>query len=176
MVICLLIMIRHRFALTDLITREHLDKCAKYLLISGSFVTYCYILEFFTIWYAQEHFEMRSAHHEAFGPKAWVFWTMLTFNSVFLQSLWFPKLRKKEWFLFTISLFILMGMWMERYIIITTTLSDTFLPAMKSSFSATRWDWMLFAGTFGLFGFGMLVVVRFLPFIPITELKEEKME
>lgn len=176
MVLIILIYIRRKFSVEELITSEHLDKCAKFLLMSGSFVTYCYLIEFFTIWYGQEHFELKGLHHEAFGPKAMIFWLMLFFNSVILHVLWFPKLRKKTWILLLVSGCVLVGMWMERYVIIVTTLSDTFLPAMKGHFTGTKWDWMLLIGSIGIFGTGLTIIFRFLPFIPITEIKEEKKE
>lgn len=174
MVICLLIWIRREFELDDLITKRHLENCAKFLLVSGSFLVYCYGMEFFTIWYGQEHFEVRSARHEAFGPKGWIFWVMLFSNCVPLQLLWRKKCRRNEKVLFIVSLFILVGMWMERYIIVVTTLSDTFLPAMRAGYAGTRWDWLTLIGTFGIFSFGMLLILRFLPFIPIAEVKEER--
>ena len=174
MVICLLIVIRHWFKLEDIVTSMHIEKCTKFLMISGSLVTYFYLLEFFTIWYGQEHFEMKSVKNEIIGPKAEFFWAMMLFNSVIPLVLWVPKLRKSEPILFIVSFFVLIGMWLERYVIVVTTLSDTFLPAMKGHYSATFWDWMMLVGVFGIFLFGMILTLRFLPFIPITELKEEE--
>lgn len=174
MVIVILLWVKKTFEVNDLITEEHLEKCARYLLISGTFLTYCYGMEFFTIWFGEEHFELRSLRFEALGPKAYVFWAMIFCNIASLQLLWFKKLRRNHRVLFAVSLLVLIGMWMERYVIVVTTLADTFLPAMEGSYRGTRWDWGLFLGTLGVFGFGMLVVLRFLPFIPITEIKEER--
>jgi molybdopterin-containing oxidoreductase family membrane subunit len=176
MVILILLWVRRTFSVKDLITDEHLDRCARYILVSGTFLTYCYFMEFFTIWFGQEPYEIKAARHEMLGPKAMIFWTMIFCNVVPLQLLWFKRFRKNHKILLVVSILILIGMWMERYVIVVTTLSDTFLPAMKGGFHGTRWDWSMLLGTFGIFTFGMIVIMRFLPFIPISELKEERLK
>ena len=174
MVICLLAFVRHQFKVQDLITNEHMEKCARFLLLSGMIVTFFYVMEFFMIWYGEEHFENINFFNRAFGNKWWAFWLMLGCNSLSIQLLWFPKLRANEKVLFVVSLLVLVGMWMERYVIVITSLMDTLLPSMAGSYEATRWDWMLYIGSAGIFIFGLLLVLRFLPFIPITEVKEWK--
>ncbi|MFL5785861.1 MAG: NrfD/PsrC family molybdoenzyme membrane anchor subunit [Bacteriovoracaceae bacterium] len=174
MVIVILLWLRKEFSLEDLITDLHLEKCARYLMISGTFLCYCYALEFFTVWLGQEHYEMKNIKHEFMGPKAVLFWLMIFCNVVSMQVLWVKKWRKNHKILFAVSLCVLLGMWLERYVIVVTTLSDTFLPAMKAGYRGTRWDWAILVGTFGVFAFGMICVLRFLPFIPISEIKEER--
>lgn len=172
MVTILLIMIRHQFKLKDLITNDHLDKCAKMMLMSGIIVTFFYALEFFVAWYGDEHNETMVFMNRMVGEKAWSFWLMLICNVLFVQLLWFKNLRAKEWVLGIVSIIILVGMWMERYVIVITTLMDSLLPSIQGHYTATKWDWMIYVGSFGLFFFGMLIVLRFLPFIPIVEVKE----
>lgn len=172
MVLVLLIFIRRHFKLVDLITKMHLEKCAKMLLLSGMIVSFFYCLEFFMAWYGDEPMEIVIFKNRMFGEKSWAFWLMIICNVLSVQVLWFKKLRENEVVLFIVSLFVLVGMWMERYVIVITTLMESYLPAMSGHYKATIWDWALYLGTFGLFTTGIIVVLRFLPFIPITEVKE----
>ena len=172
MVICLLILLRHRFKIQDLVSDDHIEKCTKLMMMSGMIVTIFYTIEFFMVWYGDEHYEMVNFLHRATGKKAWAFWIMLFCNSLALQTLWFPKLRRNEKFLFFICILILIGMWMERYVIVITSLMDALLPSSVGYYEATIWDWGLYIGSFGLFGVGLIFIIRFLPFIPITEVKE----
>ncbi|WPU66070.1 NrfD/PsrC family molybdoenzyme membrane anchor subunit [Peredibacter starrii] len=174
MVICMLILLRHKFKIEDLITERHIERSAKLLLMSGTLVTFFYITEFFMAWFGEEYYEIVNLVHRATGEKAWAFWTMLFCNSIAIQLLWIPKFRRNEKLLFVVCIFVLIGMWMERYVIVITSLMDSYLPSGAGNYSPTIWDWLLYLGTFGLFGFGMLFVIRFLPFIPITEVKECK--
>lgn len=172
MVNILLIFIRHTFRLMDIITVDHLEKCAKMTLLSGIVVSFFYCLEFFFAWYGDELMEKTVFMHRMFGPKAWAFWLMILCNMLTVQVLWIKKLRQHEKTLIIISVFILVGMWMERYVIVVTSLMDSYLPAMRGKYHGTKWDWALYLGSFGLFFTGLLVVLRFLPFIPISEVKE----
>lgn len=172
MVICLLIMIRHKFPLKDIVSPSHLESCAKFLLMSGMIVTFFYVIEFFIVWYGDEFYESKIFINRMFGVKSWAFWLMLVCNSVVVQLLWVPKIRKSETWLFIISVIILIGMWMERYVIVISSLMDTPLASTQGYYAATIWDWGLYIGSFGIFAFGLWIVLRFLPFIPITEVKE----
>ena len=174
MVICLLILLRHKFKVQDLISDKHIERSAKLLLMSGSLVTLFYITEFFIAWYGEEHYELVNLVNRATGEKAWAFWLMLFCNSFVIQLLWVPKFRRNEILLFIVSIFVLIGMWMERYVIVITSLMDSYLPSGAGNYHPTMWDWLLYLGTFGLFGAGLIVVIRFLPFIPITEVQECK--
>lgn len=172
MVILLMIFVRHQFKLKDLITSEHLEKCARMMLMSGIIMTFFYALEFFVVWYADEPAESYVFINRMFGEKAWAFWLMLICNVGAIQVMWFKNARTSEIWLFVVSLFVLVGMWMERYVIVITTLMDSLLPSIQGHYAATKWDWMLYIGSMGLFALGLLLVLRFLPFIPIMEVKE----
>ena len=53
---------------------------------------------------------------------------MIICNGVLPQLLWFKKLRTNVPFLFVLSVFINIGMWFERYVIIITGLSREYVP------------------------------------------------
>ena len=85
-----------------------------------------------------------------FGPYALFYWSLILLNLVVPQVLWIPKIRANTKWLFLISLVILVGMWLERFIIIITSLSRDFLPSSWGHYVATRWDYAVFFGTIGL--------------------------
>jgi molybdopterin-containing oxidoreductase family membrane subunit len=106
-----------------------------------------------------------------FGQYAWSYWTLIAINIVMVQFLWFKKVRHNTTLLFVMSLIIGVGMWLERFVIVVTSLANDFVPTSWAHYSPTRWDFMLYAGTFGLFLTAFLLFLRFVPMISIFEVK-----
>ena len=63
-------------------------------------------------------------------------------------------------------------MWLERFVIIVTSLQHAEQPSMRHMFYPTIWDWSMFLGTIGLFTFAMFLFIRFVPMINIFEMKD----
>jgi molybdopterin-containing oxidoreductase family membrane subunit len=82
-----------------------------------------------------------------------------------------PKLRRSIPYLFFISFVVSVGMWLERYVIIVTSLHRDFLPSSWGMYSGTEYDWAAFLGTIGLFLTLMFLFVRFVPAISIFEMR-----
>ena len=74
--------------------------------------------------------------------------------------------------LFLVSLDILIGMWLERFIIVVTSLSRDFLPSSWGLYIPTRWDWAVFTGTLGFFSLAMFLFIRIMPAISIFEMRQ----
>jgi hypothetical protein len=106
-----------------------------------------------------------------FGQYAWSYWTLIAINIVMVQLLWFKKVRQNTALLFVMSLLIGVGMWLERFVIVVTSLANDFVPSSWAHYTPTRWDYMLYAGTFGLFLTAFLLFLRFVPMISIFEVK-----
>ena len=96
----------------------------------------------------------------------WVAWLAWVPN-----LLWVERLRTSVPFLFFISFAVSTGMWLERYVIIVTSLHRDFLPSSWGMYAGTRWDWAAFVGTLGLFLTLLFLFVRFLPAISIFEMR-----
>ena len=111
-------------------------------------------------------------HNRAVGPHSWTFWVTLSCNVFIPQLLWFRKWRTDPKRLFLVSFVILYGMWLERYMIIITSLHRDFLPSSWSNFIASPWDVSVLVGSIGLFVVCFLLFVRFLPMISIFEMRE----
>ena len=171
MVLALAIPLRKVYGLEGLITDRHLDNSAKIMLATGLIVGYAYILEAFMGWYSGDVYEMAAVWHRMTGPYRVTYWSLILFNVVLPQGLWFRRVRSNPVTLFAWSIFVLIGMWLERYVIIVSSLAQDFLPSSWSIFQATRWDWATFFGTIGLFLFLFFLFIRLLPMISIFEVR-----
>jgi len=171
MVATVMIVVRKVFDLENLITINHLDKMAKILLTTGSIVGYAYGMEFFIAWYSGNGFEQFAFINRAFGSYAPAYWIMITCNVLLPQLFWFKKVRRTIPILFVLVIFVNVGMWFERYVIIVTSLHRDFLPSSWSMFIPTSYDLGILLGSFGLFFSCVLLFVKVLPAISLAELK-----
>ncbi len=166
------IALRSLFHLENLVTIQHLDVLGKVLLATGLMTAYGYVFEVFDALYSGEPHEIAELTHRLFGPDAWLYWGAVVFNFVLLQPLWWRAVRRTRWALFAISLSVVIGMWLERDMILVTSLSHDFLVSSWHDYRPTFWDWATFAGTLGLFLLPFLLIIRLLPVISIFETKE----
>ena len=171
MVLVLAIPLRAAYGLEDLITTRHLDNCAKVMLATGEIVAYSYVFEAFIAWYGGNRFEMYAFWNRMVGPYALPYWILIFCNLVVPQLLWWRKLRTNVVWLFIISLDVLVGMWLERYVIIVVSLSRDFLPSSWGFYWGTIWDVATYVGTIGLFFFLFFLFIRSLPMISIFEVR-----
>jgi len=171
MVLVLAIPLRAMYGLGDLITMRHLDNMAKVMLATGQIVAYAYLFEAFIGWYSANQFEIYAIWNRLTGPYRWTYYALIFCNLVFPQLLWWKKIRTNVIWLFVISLDILVGMWLERYVIIVVSLSRDFLPSSWALYWPTIWDVATYIGTIGLFFFLFFLFIRSLPMISIFEVR-----
>jgi Ni/Fe-hydrogenase subunit HybB-like protein len=172
MVLTLAIPIRAVYGLEDFITLRHLQNMAKILLTTGLIVAYGYGMEAFMAWYSANPYEGFMILNRLFGPYAPYYWALLLCNVVVPQLLWLRRIRSNTVALFIIALIVNVGMWLERFIIIVTSLHRDFLPSSWGMFYPTFWDWATFFGSIGLFLSLLFLFLRFLPMISIFEMRE----
>jgi molybdopterin-containing oxidoreductase family membrane subunit len=166
------ILIRAMFHLRNLVTTEHLDVLGKVLLATGLMTAYGYVFEIFDTFYSGDPHEMQLLVDRFFGANAWSYWGAVIFNFVFLQPLWWRGVRRSPLWLFLISFSVVIGMWLERYMILVTALYRDFLVSSWHSYTPTFWDWAIFFGTIGLFLTPFLILIRLLPVMAMSETKE----
>jgi len=171
MVLTLMIPLRTLCKLEDLITIRHIELMAKVILATGSMVGYAYGMEFFIAWYGGNPYELYAFKNRAFGPYWWAYWIMLSCNVISPQFFWFKKIRTNIVLVFILSIFVNIGMWFERFVIIVTSLHRDYLPSNWGYFKPTYVDILTFVGSFGLFMTLFLLFMRFLPVIAISEVK-----
>jgi Ni/Fe-hydrogenase subunit HybB-like protein len=172
MVFTLLIPLRKALKLEHMITDYHFDNLAKLTLLTGSILFYAYAMEYFVAWYSGNTFEQTTFFRRAFGPQWWAGWSMIICNAFVSQLLWFRKIRTNLTSLFIISIFINIGMWFERYVIIASSLANDYLPYAWGQANPTWADWGILLGSFGWFGMWFLMFARTFPIVAIQEIKE----
>jgi len=172
MVLTLSIPIRKLFHLEDFITPRHLDNMGKVLLATGLIVGYGYMMEAFMAYYSGDTYERFMILNRMGGPYAPIYWLLIACNIVTPQLLWFRKVRAKVGALFAIAMVVNLGMWLERFVIVVTSLHRDFLPSSWGMYYPTRWDIFTFVGTLGLFLFLFFLFLRYLPLISIFEMRE----
>jgi molybdopterin-containing oxidoreductase family membrane subunit len=172
MVVTLAIPLRKFYHLEGLITTRHIDNMGKVMLATGLIVAYGYGMEAFMAWYSASHWEAFTMWNRIFGPMGWSYWVLILCNlAIPLTSLWSRRLRTSIPFMFCISIVINVGMWLERFVIVVGSVYRDFLPSAWGTYRATRWDYATYVGTLGLFIALFLLFVRFLPIIPISEMR-----
>ncbi|MFQ5700436.1 MAG: NrfD/PsrC family molybdoenzyme membrane anchor subunit [Acidobacteriota bacterium] len=171
MVVTLMVICRVAFRLENLITMLHFDRMAKLILLTGSLVAYSYGIEFFMAWYSGNEYESFVVINRTLGPYAWPFWLMIACNALVPQVFWFRRARSSIPVLFAVSIFVNVGMWLERFVIIVTSLHRDFLPANWGMYMPTFWDISTLLGSFGLFFTLFTLFVRYMPMVNMAEVK-----
>jgi len=171
MVLTLILPLRAVYRLEDLVTQYHIDCMCKITLATGTMVGYAYAMEFFIAWYGANPNEGFAFINRAFGPYAWAYWIMITCNVITPQLFWFKKVRQNIPLVWILSIFVNVGMWFERFVIIATSLARDFLPSSWGYYSPSFVEIFTFFGTFGVFSVLFLLFIRFLPIMPMAEIK-----
>lgn len=171
MVITLAVPARAFFGLKNLVTMRHLENMNKLILGTSFLVGYSYVIELFTAWYGGNPYEVFAFVNRALGPYGWAFWVMIGGNVLIPQLFWFKKIRTSPWIMWLIAAVVNIGMWMERFVIIVSSLAQDFLPSSWGMFWPTPIDVMMLAGSFGLFFMLFLLFCRFLPMVSMSEVK-----
>jgi molybdopterin-containing oxidoreductase family membrane subunit len=172
MVVVLAIPLRYFYGLEDFITDHHLQNMAKVMLATGMIVTYGYAMEAFMAWYSGNPYEAYVQYNRASGPYAWSYWLLIACNVVIPQVLWSKHARGSVPLLFGVALVVLFGMWLERFVIVVTSLHRDFLPSSWGMYSPTFWDWATMFGSLGLFFCLLFLFLRVLPAISMSEMRE----
>ncbi len=172
MVLTLVVLMRKLYKMEAFITDSHVDAICRVLIFVSLIMGSSYITEVFIAWYSGSTFEFFTFFHNRItGEYAFEFWAMFIFNALFPQLFWFKKIRRNIWIVFAISIFINIGMWYERYIIVITSLSKDFLPSSWAEYHPTLVEIGFYVGTLGMFAAAVLLFFRYIPQIAIHEVK-----
>jgi molybdopterin-containing oxidoreductase family membrane subunit len=171
MVLTLLIPARELYpGMKDFVTAKTIENMCKIITLTGSMVGFAYIMEFFIAWYGGNPFEAGAFMSRAFGQYWWAYFIMMFCNVVSPQLFWIKWCRTNVWFIFAISIVVNIGMWFERFVI-TASLTYDFLPSSWAYYSPTIIDIGTYVGSMGIFMTLFLLFARFLPMLPISEVK-----
>jgi len=172
LVVLIAIPLRAALGLHNLITLKHFDNAGKLMLLTGLMVGFGYLMEFFAPWYTGHADEMVVLESRLTGQYAPYFYLMIFLNVIATQMFWFRNVRTNLNMVAALCVFITIGMWLERFIIVATSMTAAYLPSMRSYFVPGGWDWLTVIAPFGLFMVLLYMFIRFLPMIPIFETQE----
>ncbi|MEO0255536.1 MAG: NrfD/PsrC family molybdoenzyme membrane anchor subunit [candidate division WOR-3 bacterium] len=176
MVITLTVPLRKILKLENYIRKEHFDDLSKILLFTSLIVTYSYIVELYLAFYGENPFEKELFRFRVLGGAKIFFFIMILCNSIMPLSLFVSKLRRNIPYLFVLSIFVNIGMWYERFVIVTSSLSRDYNPYAWGSYAPSLIEIGITIGSFGLFLTLYLIFIKIFPFLSITEIKEEENE
>jgi molybdopterin-containing oxidoreductase family membrane subunit len=172
MVVTLMVPVQRIFGLGAYFTPVHYDRLAKLLLLTSLIVGYAYGMEYFMAWYSGELFERDVFWDRVTGDYWWAGWSMITFNAIIPQLLWIRKIRLNLNAFFLISIFVNIGMWWERFVIIVPSLAHSYEPWKFMNYHMTWVEASILMGSFGWFFMWFLLFLRYLPGLSIAEIKE----
>lgn len=172
MVITLIIPLRKVYGLHALIRDEHFDAMSKLIMLTSGIVSYAYITEFYTAWFSNNGFERFQFWFRPFGDFKLAFWGMTFCNCIAPLSLWYKPLRTNIAYLFVLSIIINIGMWLERFNIIFTSLAREYIPSAWGGYIFQWGEIGITIAAFGWFGMWMTLFIKFFPAVAITEIKE----
>jgi len=176
MVLTLMIPARKVFGFEHVVTERHLENMAKVMLATGLMVAYGYAMEWFIAWYSGSPTELFAFLNRVTGKYQMVYALQIFGNVVAPQALWFPRVRRNVLALFLIAVLVNFGMWTERFVIIAVSLTRDFLPSSWRDYAPTWVDWGTLLGSICMFGFLFMLFLRFIPAIPMSEVKELRRE
>jgi len=172
MVLVLLLPMRHFFRLQAYITERHLDALALLLLVTSLVLTYFYVCDAFTVWYSGDHFERGSLLFRVTGAYAPLVWLQYLCNSLIPLVFFWRRARHSPVGLYVVSVFVLIGMWLERFNIIVPSLGHDFHPYTWGIFLPALVDTTITIGSFGFFFLLFLGFIKLMPSVSIAEVKE----
>jgi molybdopterin-containing oxidoreductase family membrane subunit len=171
-VLLLVVPLRRLYRLEALITARHLDLMITFLLVCSLLLAYSYLVDALLPFYGADPYERATALHRFTGAWAWSYWGAVVLNVVIPQVLWLKRARRNAWIVTAIAFGVVVGMWLERIMLVASSLYEDFLPSAWGSYAGTVWDWLTLFGSVGFAGAGFLLIVRWMPVVAIFEVKE----
>jgi molybdopterin-containing oxidoreductase family membrane subunit len=178
MVLTIMLPVRKWYKLESIITLYHIDNMSKVMLATSLIVAYGYCAEAFFAFYTGNNYEMFMMWNRMWsGPYAPAYQALIFCNIITPQLLWIKSIRNLTfmgmgaWPLWIITIIVGIGMWLERYVIVITSLTRDFMPSSWGTYHGTIWDWGFYIGTLGFFTTCMCLFIRFLPITAVHEVR-----
>jgi molybdopterin-containing oxidoreductase family membrane subunit len=171
MVQTLMLITRKVLKLEDYITLEHIESMNKVIVLTGTIVGVAYLTELFISWYSGYIYEQFAFYNRLMGPYFWSYIGMMFCNVLSPQVFWWKSMRRNITVTFVMSIFVNIGMWFERFVIIASTLARDYLPTSWSYYTPTWVEIGIFVGTLGLFSTLFLLFIRVAPAVAVAEIK-----
>jgi Ni/Fe-hydrogenase subunit HybB-like protein len=158
------------------LTAHHFNNLAKLLLLMSLLWFYFTAAENLTVWYGNEPKEMAVLGARVRGNFAPYFWIMVFCNFVApFVLLGIRRLRSIRTATIA-SITVLIGMWLERYIIIVPTLS---MPRLAAAWGAYQPSWVeisITTATFAVMALLYLIFAKLFPLVSVWEFEPHPVE
>lgn len=172
MALTLMIPMRKFLNLKELITDKHLEMIAKVIIFTTLILAYAYLIEPLIDSFSGDKFHIQFSHWRMTGSVSWMYYLLIVFNIFVPLSFLAGKIRRNIRWLFAASLLINIGMWFERFFIITSSTSHDFMPHNWGSYMPTFVEISIFAGLAAFFFFMFMAFAKLLPSISISDYKD----
>lgn len=169
LIILLSIVLKEISSFADSIPDLIFNVLSKMLITFSLLMGYFYLIEYFFVFYSQNEFEKMFLQLCVVGTFKTISLLIFLFNFVLPQLLWFKKIRMRRIPLFIISLFVLIGMWLERYLIVIRSLSIDFTSGRIIYYTPTLIDFLLLVGSLGIMVLMFYLISRKIPMVPKSE-------
>jgi Ni/Fe-hydrogenase subunit HybB-like protein len=168
----LLIPLRYSYPITTMVMERHIEVLARLLLTSSLLMAYFYWIEAFMPYYGGQPAALWTIRASFFGTYAFAYWAKIAFVAIIPQLLWFRRLRRHGPAVFAIATGALVGLWLEYFLIVIGSLNRDYISSRWFPYVPSLWDYLLVAGTFGVFLFGFFLMLRFVPIVGMFGMRE----
>jgi Ni/Fe-hydrogenase subunit HybB-like protein len=164
-------LLRKFLHLEDYLLRIHFENLGKLLLVMSLLWFYFVFAERLTVWYGNDPSEMTVFWVTQTGSFSPLFWLMVVCNFVIpFPILAIKKLRTISGCVIA-SIGVVIGMWLERFLIIVPSLSHKYLPYSFGTYRPTWVEITITVGTFAAMALLYMIFAKAVPIISIWELK-----
>ena len=168
--------LRRTLHLEEYLHPVHFHNLGKLLLLMSLLWAYFVFAERLTVWYGNEPSEMAVFNATQRGPFAPLFWTMVVCNFVVPVSILSLKKLRTITGCVIASSTVLVGMWLERFLIIVPSLSHKYLPYSWGTYRPRPVEILITISTFAAMSLLYVLFAKFVPIISVWELKVGKHE
>lgn len=178
-VIIAMFFFRHNYKLHRYLTPMHFDKMSKLLVLVSLVYLYFNLNEFFVSGYKLKAADTIHLHELFSGHFSPLFWTVQLGGLIIpIILLLFKKMRTPAAAM-VISIFILVGSWFKRYLIVVPTMQHPFLPIQHVPLNAQHYSPTLIEIGITMASFLLVLMIitllsKLFPILPIYEMTEEE--
>ena len=165
-------LIRRGLRFQDYLTDRVFNNLSLLLLTMTLLWGYFTFCEHVTIWYGNETTEMTVFNDRISGQFSVLFWLMVALNFVVPMMVLPFRAGRRPLGSAVVGIGILIGMWLERFLIVVPSLSHPRLGYTMGTYSPTWVEWGILLGSFGMLGFLYFTFVRLVPIVSIWEVRE----
>ncbi|MDE2259057.1 MAG: polysulfide reductase NrfD [Betaproteobacteria bacterium] len=172
-IITLFIILRYVFRFEAYMTMPILDKTCRLTFAIAMVWTYLNLIEYASAWYGNDEYAKQALIFRATGTYAPYWWAMNFLGSIVPFVLVFKSLRNHLPTMMVVSLLLNVGMWLERFMIITPTLAHGYYPWTWTGDWWPNWVQIgIVAGSFGWFSMLFMLFCKIFPAVSMYEVKE----